>query len=311
MLNHRVPVLLLVFIALLACSVSSLQAGAAEETDLARTAPELRDLWLRFHETELCQGLDTIFVFLPRGIEIWCLIEDERSFDRLKEMIEPLRAKFAIAVYLTRPVAEKRSPEDRDPPPSLWNNMELRAYLSDPLARSPMMEMRGPTAGGAHEAELQLKQRMTLFAEQTLEWDRRIKHFGSEIPELIRLAADSSTDAPTRARARSVSIAHAQELERYAVRVTDYLTQAFPRPKVKPGNAGETRTETAGANPFDSALRLSASAAAVAQRVLRFIHPRSHTVPISDLKEPSLLESLRLVRRQSVNLQRILSASTR
>ncbi len=307
MLHNRPGWFWPVLIALVAFCVYPMRSRAAV-SDLERTAPELRDLWLRFHEMELCQGLDAVFVFLPKGVEIWCVIEEERSFERLQQMLDPLKSKFQVALYPTRPPLEKKSQDEREPPPSLWNNMELRSYLSDPYVRPPL-EARDVGVRHAGESEMQLKQRISMYAEQVLEWDRKIKRYGAELPELTELAFDRSADPQIRARARSVILAHAQALDRLAGRLTDNLTQAMPRGKSKPKEAKEAGTQSARADPVDSAERLATSTESVSRRVFRFIHPRYHTVPIGDLKEPSLLESLRGIRKQGTDFQKILNES--
>jgi len=40
---------------------------------------QLREGWLRFHEAELCQGVDAVFVFHKKGMEVWCRVEDEKN----------------------------------------------------------------------------------------------------------------------------------------------------------------------------------------------------------------------------------------
>jgi len=70
---------------------------------------QLREGWLRFHEAELCQGVDAVFVFHKKGMEVWCRVEDEKNYHKFTEMLEPLRASYQIDLYATRPTPEEKS----------------------------------------------------------------------------------------------------------------------------------------------------------------------------------------------------------
>ena len=59
---------------------------------LRDVAAPLREVWLRFHDTELCLDLDSVFVFQPKGMEIWCRVKEEKSYQALAAMVEPLQA---------------------------------------------------------------------------------------------------------------------------------------------------------------------------------------------------------------------------
>ena len=266
-----------------------------EGEPLRDTAPDLRDFWLRFHEADLCQALEAVFVFHPTGVEIWCVVEDERSFEKLNELLAPLRSRYQIAAYPTRLQPEKKSLEDRNPPPSLWNNGELRTYLSDPFASA--MNAPGEPNSRVHALSViqvdVLKQRMIMFAEETLDWDRRLKRYAADLPALTQMATDSSLSPETRARASSICLAHAQAVDRLASHLNDNLSEAFPRGSRRPKSpAAEDKADERKLPPVESAQELANSALAVAKRVYRFIHPQRHTVGLVDLREPSLLEEL-------------------
>lgn len=268
---------------------------------MADTASDLRDFWLRFHEADLCQGLDAVFLFRPKGLEIWCIVEDEKSFDKLNEFLAPLRPSYQIAVYPTRPPAEKKSIEDRNPPPSLWNNDELRTFLSDPFvsAMNAPADPTKPRPLTATQADI-VKERMIMFTEQTLDWNRRLRRYAADLPALTEMAADSSLGPETRARASSICLAHAQAIERLASRLNDSLSEAFPRAAKRPKSPAEAdKADAPKMAPIESARELSSSALAIARRVYRFIHPQWHTVGLADLREPSLLEALRGLRRMA------------
>ena len=114
---------------------SDLNNGKLKGVPLRDVAAPLRELWLHFHEEHLCLGVDSIFVFQARGLEIWCRIEDERNYQQLAALVEPLRKSYRIDLYPTHADREKKTTSilDEDPPPSFWTNAELRSYLRDPF----------------------------------------------------------------------------------------------------------------------------------------------------------------------------------
>jgi len=267
----------------------------------ADTASDLRDFWLRFHESDLCQGLDAVFLFRPNGMEIWCIVEDEKDLDKLNELLTPLRPNYRIAVYPTRPAVEKRPIEGHNPPPSLWNNEELRTFLSDPFvsAMNAPADPSKPRPLTTSQTDM-VKERMIMFSEQTLDWNRRLRRYAADLPALTEVASDSSLGPETRARAFSICAAHAQAIERLATRLNDNLSEAFPKGTKRPKSPAETaKTDVPKAPLIESARELSNSGITVTRRVYRFIHPQRHTVGLADLREPSLLEALRGLRRMA------------
>jgi hypothetical protein len=218
---------------------------------------------LRFHELELCQSVDAVFVFDTKGVEVWCLIEDERSYQRVVELLEPLRASFEVTLYTHRPPPPpKKGPDDKDPPPGIWNNAELREYLQDPFARGGAaasgLSVR-PPAGEGTDPDMFLKQRMIMFADQTLDWGK--------------------------------------------------MTHALPKStrRFRPRDDGTPAASLA--PPEDGAFQLAGAARSIARRVQRFVHPMNHTVGLVDLREPSLLDSLRTLRRMAGDFQRSLKSA--
>ncbi len=267
---------------------------------------DLREVWLRFHEGELCQGVDAVFQFHHKGMEVWCLVEDEKAYQRFTEMIEPLRPKYTVDLYVTRPAAEKKSPEDRDPPPSLWNNAEIRAYLQDPFQRNnpgPGLTVR-PPPGSEPDAELFLKQRILMFAEQTLEWDNKMKKYAADLPALAEAGFNRSADPELKTQTVAVCLAHAQALDKHAERLIDNLTRALPKSDRRFRSPELPDKGRRSGPPDESAQQVSNAARSIARRIYRFIHPQQHTVGLVDLREPSLLESLKTLRRMVADFQR-------
>ena len=125
-------------VAAVICMLSPMQSSrSATEQAPGHDVPiPLQQVWLHFHEAELCQGMDAAFAFNKDGLEVHSLVEDEKSYDRFQEMLEPLRKSYKIDLTAERPVVEKYPDEPTSPPASLWENLELRSFLGDPFARA-------------------------------------------------------------------------------------------------------------------------------------------------------------------------------
>ena len=125
----------LLFLSLI-CSIG-LKAEVSGDTDASREislrdAPqELIEAWLRFHEMDLCQDLDTVFEFDESGMKVWCLIEDKKKYQKFQQLLEPLMDSYRIELCATVPPIKMKSDETNDPPPNLWENEKLRSYLGD------------------------------------------------------------------------------------------------------------------------------------------------------------------------------------
>jgi len=255
----------------------------------------LREVWLAFHQAELCRGLDAVFVFYRDGLEVWCAIDEEKSYQKLIELIAPRKAQFRIELYPARlPEIKKTREELTTPPPSLWQNFELRAYFGDPFTEAG----RGATAARVEEEtggpEAQLKQRLLLFAAQTIEWANRLKRYGCELPALAWAAADEGAGADIRPQVRAVCVQHAREVERIAQKLGENMARALPRPEKQARRARPpARPRSAGGTPVQKAARLAEACREIGDRVYRFIYPDSHTVGLADLREPDLPAALR------------------
>ncbi len=273
------------------------------------TPADLASAWLRFHEAELCQGLDAEFIVTATGVEVSGIIQDERSYQRLEQMLQPLRKSRAVELHLTQPEEEEQKPDDkRDPPASLWENYELRSYLGDPFARArerPDFEDQ-PQPSVPPPDDL-LKQRLYIYSEQTLAWNRRIEHYAKDLPALTRVALDAGMPPAFRHQASAVCRAHAQNMEKLIGKLNASLEPAFPRsgrqersvqPKI-PGNPQGSAVERAD--------NLSDYAQSVALRVYQFIHPEHYTVGLDELRQPSLLESLRTLQKMDMEFQKTLA----
>jgi hypothetical protein len=276
-------------------------AGTIPANVPVQAPSEIVDVWLRFHETELCQDLDARFVFHPRGVEVWCLIEDEKAFEKFTAMLEPLRQSYEIEVYPTRPAPPRKSWDQREPLPSLWNNDELRAHLFSSPGQFIQPEFRHP---GSLDPDYFVKQRLILFEDQTLAYEQKMTRYGSDLPSLTYAAGAPGMTPEQKSRLTAIAAQHALELDKCASRLMDNLQQALPRaPRKKGSKSDETGPSISRLNILESASQLARLAQATARRIFRFLNPQRHTVELSDLKEPSLLESIRRVRTLSAEFR--------
>jgi hypothetical protein len=310
--NRRRFLGLVIVVALLTDALQSAHGGQTAAAESARTSDHgkkstaLREAWLRFHEAELCQGIDAVFQFHEKGMEVWCRVEDEKTYQKFLELVEPLRASYEIDLYTTRPLAEKKTIEDNDPPPSIWNNAEIRSYLQDPFGKNPTgggINIR-PASGGERDADFFLKQRMLMFAQQTLEWNEKMKRYALDLPELAQAAFGADAVPGLRARAAAASRSHAEGVDRYAERLAENLTHALPKATRRFRPTEKEKSYVAATSPDTGAAQVSNAGQSIARRIYRFIHPQHHTVGLVDLREPSLLESLRTLRSMVDSFQR-------
>jgi hypothetical protein len=149
-----------------------------------------------------------------------------------------------------------------------------------------------------------LKQRLILFADQTIEWERRMARSARDLPALAGAALGPETPGDLRARASAACLAHARAVDRYAQRLGENMSQALPKGKQKSSSRRAQKGPSKPGSAMAAAHQIADSASAAARRIYRFINPRDHTVELVDLKEPSLLEALRNLRKQVAAFQR-------
>lgn len=273
---------------------------------LEDVAAPLLQAWLRFHEKEYCLDVDSIFVFQPKGIEIWCLANDAGDYQKLASLMEPLRKSYRIDIYTTYSDRLKKpyAPEDDDPPPSLWTNAELRAYYRDPFAgRAGMFD--DPVAYESVIANPVLKRNLKLFSDQILEWKDKMERLAADLPPLAEAGYGPMQLADLRSLSRSVCRAHARELAKYASRLEENLSHALPRGSGagRPRPAPEPSRKSA--DPRELARELSSEALHLGRRITAFFYPQAHTVPLGDLRESSLIDALKKLESSVADFERI------
>jgi hypothetical protein len=277
-------------------------------TAAASPLAKSKEVWLRFHEAELCHGVDAVFVFSEEGIEIWSVVEEEKSYQKLLDLLAPLRGSHQISLYATRPAHEKKTLEDRDPPPGLWNNMEIRSYFQDlkdtgQITSRPLSPIT-VRPKSLRDPDFLMKQRIMMFATQTLELNKKMKRYTADLAELSEFAFGTEFDPALRMRAAATCVAHTQGISKISEKLTENLTLALPKASRKFSGPAPRTKLFAGGPPQQKINSLASATRSIARRTYRFIHPETHTVGLVDLREPSLLESLRTLRRMTEDFQR-------
>jgi hypothetical protein len=260
---------------------------------------DLRLSWLNFHHARLCRGVDTVFVFNPKGMEVWCRVEDRKNYRKFLEILAPLESSYQVDLYTTW-ASEETKEAKRDPPPSVWNNAELRSYLRDPfLTGGSRMSSSLPfdvIIGG--RSGFLLKQRLLMFVEETLEWRTVLLRYAMHLPGLTWTAFDPAAPAGSKEKAAAVCLDHAREIGKHIRKIFENLEKATPkangleRKSQKQAFEGEDDL-----SPFRMSLRLSGMAQSVARSIYRFFYPEMHSVGLIELREPLLLDSLTALER--------------
>ena len=282
--------------------------AASRGIPLGQVAAPLRNAWLRFHENDLCLVVDAVFVFQPKGMEIWCRAKDERSLQELNALLTPLQSSYRIDLYAAYSDREKKpwEREDDDPPPSLWNNAELRSYFRDPAdTRWGAVDDSASNLIPDRGLDLVMKRRIMLYSDQILEWMKKMDRFAKGLPSLAGAGYGEDPVPEIQARARAVSRDHVREIGRYAGRLFESLRHAFPRGS---GNGllpqGPKPIPDTSDSPYDSALRVSAQAQDLNQSILRFLYPQNYTVTLTDLRDPGLLDLMKAVQQSASDFER-------
>jgi hypothetical protein len=273
------------------------------------TPPKLIEVWLEFHRSDLCQSIDAVFVFNKQGVEIWCLSKDEKNYKKLKQLFEPLQDSYRIEIYATHPSISEDSKEDSAPPPSLSENYELRSYLGDSLAQSRELLDGKDLAKRIAPPDDDLKRQLIVYSEHILTLNSRMKNYAADLPELVQMTLDSELKAELKMRASAVCVDHARKLQVNLSKLTKNLSYAFPKSRPT-GPIVEAKSMKKDKLPaLEQAEDIANAAKEVAIRVNDFIYPNQHSVALSDLRKPHILDSLKkleeIVRNFSKELTKI------
>lgn len=288
------PALAAILIMPLVISVwASAGSDGSEPMGFLNAPKALCRVWLRFHETNLCQGMDAVFVFNRNGVEVWARIEDKKSFEKLQRLLEPLHEIHQIALYPTYITKDEESGYDWDPPSSLWENYELRSSLGDPFAR--LRErldndmQRNIIFPPADEI---LRQRLLVYAEEVMEKNWKIKRYASDLPSLAYVTTNTAIAAELRLKAAQICQAHAKNLKKELDKLEKNLKYALPRSQDEDEPSEQEPSGYAEGSLTDLAEQIARDTQSIANHVERFIHPKQHTVDLNELRRPSLLDSI-------------------
>jgi hypothetical protein len=304
---------------ILAIGLVSMPAGVLGAVDVSGnkpardTPPKLAEAWLRFHETDLCQNVDAVFIFDTSGMEVWFVYVDEENAIKMQELFKPLQDSYRIELYATRRQEQKKSDDDEDgPPPSVYLNSELRRRLEHVNIREPERPNLSPNEEARYKAQLAardqvLDSRLTIFAKQILDWNRKAKRYAADLPLLAGTAFDSAAAPKIKSQAVKACKTHAQNLGKNISKLKASLTQALPRAAVKERSSKPGKPDTTAWNPAELAEQISEVGQSVAQRIYSFLYPKNHTVDANELRRPSLLDDLNSLEGMTLDFQKALS----
>ncbi len=291
-------------------NVPSIIPSSVANTPAADTPLRLREVWLRFHRDNLCEKVDAAFLFHKSEMEVLVNIENGKNNRKLFEILEPLHDSYQIKLHTVRLQTERELIDIRNAPPSFWLNSKLTEYLRDDFLRDAAVIDRGLQTHSTDwttdwTPTLMFRQRILLFARDTLDYNRKVRLFAAHLPLLARAAFDPQYTPDLSNQALDVCRAHAKKLEKYIKKLYGNLTKALPNAPEKSNEAPPSEAPIMTAeSAVHIAIRLDNEAQNLFHLVYRFIYPQTHTVELDDLLNPSLLQSLKALRKTTVEFQR-------
>ena len=271
------------------------------------TPQKLQDAWLRFHESGLCQDVDAAFVFSGDGMQVWSRIESDKNNSKFQKLFAPLLNPQSVTLYTNRPGKERDSDSENSPPPSLWRNYELRSNLGD---RTALLHSYNEDTNPINPSALDplLRLRLLIYAEQTLDRNRKMEQLALCIFALIRTAENPELPIATRAKAMKICMAHAKSLEKDIRKLISDLEQAIARSKNR--EKEQSPPDIRGFSSLsEAAEKLHKNAQIVGTSVYLFIYPESHIVELSELGKPIIMRQLRTLRREAMDFQKALAGA--
>jgi hypothetical protein len=290
---------------------AALQAAADGCNDIPGkdTPRKLQESWLRFHGSDLCQDLDAVFVFDGGGMQIWSRIDSDKAYLKFQDIFGALSTQYRVTLYTNRTKEEKEWDNGDNPPPSLWQNYELRANLGDRAAQFPNFGEERITINPP-SADPLLKQRLYIYADQTLKRNKKMTRIALGIFALVRLATDPDIPGDIRSKAAAIGSDHAKSLDKQIGKLTSDLKQAIPRSgRRRSGSSKSAISEFENMPLRERAEQIYERTQSVALAVHRFIFPELYTVALSELRDPSLTDSLNQLRGEVQSFQKDLAKS--
>jgi hypothetical protein len=280
------------------------------------TPIELQKTWLRFHEDNLCEKVDAVFLFHENEMQVWTIYKDKKNYMKLVKLLQPLQKSYRITLYKMYLKADNKTEDIRIPPASLWENSKLSGYfrssfLPPPVTvdqrmpsyslspgsqsyyrqSSPMLNMEirstNPTSSWVY------RQRLVMFARETIEYARKIIQYSDNLVPLAQVAFDPAAKKELRRRALAICKKHAKKLQKYTEKLNDNLSKALPMASGKNTRAESIDKEIpANGSPFALAALLAGESKDLSNGVYRLIFPTDYSVTLEDLKNPPLIRSL-------------------
>lgn len=287
------------------------------------TPLELQAAWLQFHQQNLCQKVDAIFIFTKGKMEVWVNSKNDKNYGELLTLLKPLQNTYRIDLHKTLPATHKESADIRTPPPSFWWNSKLTGYLHDSFLRntgvfhqslqfhpavetsaSTMDEQRfprfapDPFSSSPTQPRIMYEQRLLMFARDTLKYSSKIKRYAADLPLIAHVAFDPTVTPELRRQALAVCREHAKKLQKYENKLNKNLLIALPaisgkQPAANPLKKSQIRK----ASPFDISLLLVKEAQGLSNTVYRFMYPQNYTVTLTDLRNPPIIQSLATIQQ--------------
>jgi len=296
----RYIISILIFIAVVLAVLPVLTAktdAIAPFSFISSNAPrDIRELYLRFHDRDLCREVDVLFLYDESGLKVWCLVQDRGSYSKLLKMLRQLSVSYPIETYSSRLFSGNESDEKDTLPPSLWESNELRENLLNPSLRfrqndnsDMLFSMLSPMT--------MYRQRLRLFSEETLKRGRELEHYGTELPELTQMAMDQFLDRDLRSLAVQVSIDHCKEMEKLIGKLENNLKYALPDNDTDIESEIPVSFKDSASGIQELAVQISEKSRNISRRVYAFIYPEQHTVKLNELRHPDILISMEVLRK--------------
>ncbi len=313
-----IPILVLLSTICPAISQTRGSSAPASLNDISvhDTPGKLMKAWLRFHAMDICQNVVAVFELNKSGMKVWCVIEEEKSYQRFLMLLEPMAASNRIELCATSPPAEKKTSDNENPPPSLWENEELRSYLGNlysPLkprsvvANPPIGDMELPSGFSDHDL---LRHLLVIYADQILEWNKRMNRYAMDLPALASIASDPDVAMDLRLEANSICMDHSRSLQKYLGKLNANLTPAIPTSRESRRSSSRSqKTGDSGKTLVDKAEQIASTAQGIARNVHNFIYPDNFSVNLEELRQPTLLEAFRELDTMVINFQKALNKS--
>ena len=291
-----------------------------------QTPVNLKEAWLKFHEDGLCQLVDAEFQFPDEKMVVWAKVEKEKNYRKLSAMLKPWVESRQVELHAVRPGIQKGEADIRTPPPSFWTNSELIERFHDSylwnagiMNQDSLYNTMRPAGSILYAQPIPLPiwgplqetptstvlfgQRLLMFAQDTLQYDREMSRYAAELPPLARVAFDTAETPALGLRALAVYREHIRKLQKYEKKLKNNLSIALPGAVRTPRKAIPIeKTAMPQTTAFDLAVRLAGEIQDLSDGVYQFMYPENHTVSLADLRDPSLVQSLEMIQSDTAEL---------